>query len=219
MENWEYLDFTSFFNERIRERGLNLKKLSEISGIAIKHLEGLSRGDFAKLPSEPYLRGYLWRLGRILNFDPQIWWPKLKEGGSIRNSGGRDLPPKNRFIKPKAHKIFWISGAVLIISLLIGSQAPRIIGKPIITIAYPDKNPATTLTSQINLAGTIKNASGLYINGEVITVGSDGVWKKTVLLQTGINSLKIRAKKFLGGETEVIQQIIYQPTSTPSAIP
>ena len=68
------LDFSSFLNERLRDKGLTLKKLAETTGIALGHIQKLSEGDFFDLPPTPYLRGYLSRIGRVLDFDPEIWW-------------------------------------------------------------------------------------------------------------------------------------------------
>ena len=65
----DYADFPSFFNERLKERGLTLKRLSELSGISVKHLEALAAGQFDNLPPAPYLRGYLLKLGQVLGFD------------------------------------------------------------------------------------------------------------------------------------------------------
>lgn len=214
MENIENLDFQYFFNERIRERGLNLKKLSEISGIALKHLENLSRGDFSKLPSEPYFRGYLVKLGRILEFDPQGWWVKFRESGFIKNSGANDLLAKNLHPSKKPSRRTAALLVILAIFLLyVGFRFSKIFGKPEITIASPAQNPATVGTSEINLSGTVNDASNLYINGEAVTIGASGSWSKTVLLQSGVNSLEVRAEKFLGGETKIVEQIIYEPAA------
>jgi hypothetical protein len=218
MENMENLDFQYFFNEKIKERGLNLKKLSEMSGIALKHLENLSRGDFSRLPSEPYFRGYLIKLGQVLGFDPQEWWIKFRAGGFVKNSGANDLLAKNlRRSKKPSRRTAALLAILAIFLLYIGLRFSKIFGKPEITITSPAQNPATVGMSKINLSGTAKNASNLYINGEAVTLSEDGSWSKTVLLQSGVNSLEVRAEKFLGGEAKIVEQIIYQPSATSAA--
>ena len=47
------LPFEQFFAEKIKERGLSLKKLSEMTGIAPSHIENLLRGDYENMPSAP----------------------------------------------------------------------------------------------------------------------------------------------------------------------
>ena len=206
-------DFFSFFNGRIKERGLNLKKLSELSGISLKHLEALSYGDFAALPPAPYFRGYLVKLGSILDFDPELWWSKIKENESVKY-GLADRPPANRFIKPQFTKFIWAgaAGAALLIYFFI--QLPRIFGTPGLRVIEPSKNPAVSTSSVVTLIGTVSGANELTLNGEAISVHQDGTWEKNALLEPGLNSLELRARKFLGGETKILEQIIYQPENT-----
>lgn len=208
------LDFEEFFTERIKERGFNLKRLSEVSGIATKHLESLASGSFGNLPSAPYFRGYLQRLGEILDFDWEVWWSRFKNSGLVKDAGAKDPPPRNRFFSPAVYKNLWlIVGAFMIIFYFI-FQATRIFGKPIIAVTYPAQNLATVSTPEITVAGTLQNGSELYLNGEFVQIGKDGAWQKNVLLGPGLNSFEITAKKFLGGETKIVEQILYESTST-----
>src|SRR6202012_5234309 len=73
--------FEQFFADKIKERGISLKKLSEATGIAPSHIESLLRGDFESMPSAPYFHGYLLHLGAALDFDGEEWWVKLKNDG------------------------------------------------------------------------------------------------------------------------------------------
>lgn len=214
MENLENLDFQYFLNEKIRERGLNLKRLAEISGIAVKHLEALSAGNFSNIPPAPYLRGYLQKLGQILNFEPEMWWVRLKEGGFIKDSMAiHDARASAKFTKLSAPKITLGGIIVLAATLYVLLQLSRIFGKPLITITYPTQNPASATSSEITVTGMVKNNGSLYLNGEQVPLNKDGSWEKTVLLQSGINSIEVKAKKFLGGETKIIEQIIYEPAT------
>lgn len=208
------LRFEEFFADRLRERGLNPKRLSELSGVATKHIEALCRGDFAAMPPAPYFRGYLNRLGQILNFDPELWWKKLEAGGFIKSSGKNDEMPRNRFVNKISSKplLAGILGIAVIIYLLFA--LPKIFGKPQITITFPPENPAVSGAPEIVLSGTARNTTEIRINSEFVNLAEDGSWEKATMLVPDLNSFEIRAKKFLGGETKVIQQIIYQPTST-----
>lgn len=206
------LRFEEFFADRMRERGLNPKKLSELSGIAVKHIEALSRGQFSALPPAPYLRGYLNRLGQILNFDPDVWWKKLEIGEFVKSSGRQDELPRNRFVNKISSKPFWggILGVVVLVYLVLA--LPKMMGKPQIAMTFPTENPATSSASLIILRGTTKNATEVYIGNESLDLAPDGSWEKTVMLgSANPNSFEIAAKKFLGGETKIIQQVIYQP--------
>jgi hypothetical protein len=69
------------------------------------------------------------------------------------------------------------------------------------------------------LTGTVSGADSLSLVGadgeqEPIIVAADGSWQKSVLLGVGPNPFQVSAKKFLGGETSVTEQIFYQPTGS-----
>ncbi len=216
--------FEEFLAERMRDKGVTLKRLSEATGIAPGHLENMMHGNFEHMPSTPYFRGYVIRVGKVLDFNGEEWWEQLKKEDFVKNSGPTDALPKNRFIKKVVPKAAWIIGAaVIIIIIYLAFTLPHILGKPTLTISYPPTNPYTTGSSTITLGGTVENADALYLSSanasdtEEIAVGSDGSWQKTVLLQSGLNPFKISAKKLLGGETAVTEEIIYQSSAAGSA--
>ena len=67
-----------FLRDRMKDKGISLKRLADLTGIAINHIENMLRGDFEHVPPTPYFRGYLIRLGEVLNFDGEAWWEKIK---------------------------------------------------------------------------------------------------------------------------------------------
>ncbi len=217
----EASSFEQFFSERIKERGITLKKLADVTGIAPMHIESLLRGDFDALPSAPYLRGYLLRLGDELDFDGEEWWKRLRKDGAIKNySGPSDNLPRNRFIKQTPPKYIWAIVVIAILAIYFAFQAHRILGTPVITVAFPSGNPYTTASSTITLSGTVTNADTLYLNDtQEIPVAPDGSWQETVLLGAGPNPFKISAKKFLGGTAVITENIFYEPIGSPSGTP
>lgn len=207
------LRFEEFFAERMREHGFNIKKLADASGVPIKYLEALTEGKFENLPPAPYFRGYLVRLGQVLDFDHEIWWRKLKDGGFTASAGDKDQMPKNRFISKKNEKFIWMGAAILFVAIYFFAQMPRLLGAPEIRITSPAENPAISELQDVVISGTAKNASELKINGEKIALTNGAAWEKNVLLQRGLNSFEISASKFLGGEIKIVQQIIYRPAN------
>jgi lambda repressor-like predicted transcriptional regulator len=215
--NHDEMLFEEFLSARMREKGVSLKRLSETTGIAPKHIENMLRGNFEDMPSTPYFRGYVMRIAKVLDFDGEESWEKLKREDFIKNSGPSDALPKNRFIKKELSKKTWAIGVVVaIVVVYLIFALPRITGKPTLTIVSPPGNPYTTTLSTITIAGTVRNADSLYLVGlggdeEEITIAPDGSWQKGVLLQNGLNTFKLSAKKLLGGQTDVMEQILYEP--------
>lgn len=219
--------FEEFFAARLKHKGLTLKKLGEMTGISPGHLQELARADFSALPSAPYVHGYLVRIGKALDFDGEEWWSRIRDEGLVRNSGPADALPRNRFARQSPIKLVSLIVIALLVVAYLIVQFPRLWGTPTIFVLSPTDNPATSDASTITIQGTVKNADSLYLNGDEVTIAQDGSWQKDVLLAPGENSFAITAKKFLRGETDVVEQIIYQPpagsmtapTTTSVAVP
>jgi len=206
------LNFETFFRERVKEKGLTLKKIADMTGISLVHLESMARGDFEHMPSAPYFRGYLLRLSRVLDFNADEWWEEIKKEGIARVSGPLDALPRNRFVRKSPAKfiILGIIGVAIVAYAVF--QVPRMFGRPELKLTFPAQNPYVTSSSTITLAGTVKGADALYLNGEPVTINvSEGSWQKTVLLGGDApNTYQITAKKFLGGQVDITEQVIYQ---------
>ncbi len=210
--NPEEISFEQFFAERIKAKGYSLKKLADATGIAPVHIENLLRGDFGHIPSAPYFRGYLIRLGKVLDFDGAAWWNRLKSGA--KNSGELDILPKNRFLKTAPPKYLWAIGAGVLVLIYLIFQFTRIVGKPSLSVTFPLQSPYTATQDTIIIQGTSHNADSISLNGDPVTAATDGTWQKGVLLQNGLNTFQITAKKFLGGETDATEQVWYEGSTS-----
>lgn len=235
------LTFAEFLAVQMKDKGFSIKKLSEATGIASVHIENMLRGDLEDLPSAPYFHGYLVRIGKTLGFDSEEWWAKIKSagGGALRNSGSLDALPRNRFVRRVAPKWLWLAiaaGVLIVIYLVIA--LPRILGRPMLAVVYPPTSPFVATSTTLTFRGTVRNADALYLSSggsagslagsiasapssEEIPAAADGTWQKTVLLQNGLNTFDISAKKFLGGEADLTEQVLYEPptaTSTTSTV-
>lgn len=207
----EDLDFKAFFNEKVRARGLTLKKLSDLSGIAVQHLENMSHGRYEKLPPAPYLRGYLRTLGHILDFDAQVWRDYFEESGIVRVSGERDRLPRNRFAVESFRRYALISILILTLCGYIVFRFSAIIGRPNLVVTNPNETIAQTRNDTYTVRGTANRSDGIMINGESVIPDEFGAWQKEIALQPGINVVEVKAKKFLGTEAIVTRQLIYEP--------
>ncbi|MDO8516028.1 MAG: helix-turn-helix domain-containing protein [bacterium] len=207
----DYSDFESLLTDKIKERSLTLKRLSELSGIPPKHLDALLHGRFNELPPVPYIHGYIKKLGGILDYDAEIVWTRLKHSGFLKSSGPSDELPKNRFRKKVGQHYLWL--AVLGVVLLAYGifRLSGALGKPTLVITSPVQETAESTFPQMLITGTLHDADSLTVSGEVILVAEDGSWQKEIPLQPGLNTIEVTAKKFLGGETKLLRQIYYQP--------
>lgn len=204
------MEFQELISAKIKESGLTFKKLSELSGIAEKHLENLASGNSANLPPSPYLHGYFIKLGQVLGFDGEKIWESFQAESEISSSGPQDTLPKNRFIKKSSAKKIWAIAVIVIAVAYFGIRFSKIFGKPSLTIYYPETTLTVVSSSEITFRGQIKNGDKILINDEEVGISEDGLWFKAVPLQPGSNEIKVQAKKFLGLETSAIRQVSYE---------
>jgi len=213
----ENFNFKTFLEERIKARGISPKKLSELSGIPIRNLENLLNGNFKDLPAAPYIRGYIQKLGAILDFDAEGWWKVVRD--SARGSGAFDELPKNRFAPQSAAKYIWLIIAGLGLLIYLALRLPSIIGRPDLVISSPAAETIRTSESSFVIKGTLRGGNELSINGERINVAAGGFWEKNLLLEPGINTFVIRAAKFLGSDAQATVTIIFEPPPPPQENP
>ena len=210
-------DFSQFLRERLKKHNFSLRRLSELSGISVEHLEHLLKDDRERLPAAPYLRGYLQRLGKILDFEPEEWWKHFRLQDEVFASGPKDELPGNRFSLNTGRKNFWIIVTVIVMVLYLGLRFAQIFGRPVLIVLEP-RDPAVQVADfSYVIRGEVKNSDRVFVNNEVIPL-TNGAFQKTVLLQPGLNTVEISSKKFLGSEVKVIRQIVYEvPALSPSS--
>jgi|SRR3989344_3553139 len=200
--------------EAMETKGLPMVRLQQLTDIPERYLETIFKGEFKKMPAAPYIRGYLYKISEILGLNGEELWQKYKKEAEIFSSGAQDRLPENRFaIKTISKK--WLVGGIIgaVILTYLGINAGRLLGKPALTINLPIAD--TTLNDKPNttISGTINPSDILKINGQEIIADKEGRFEKNYVLQPGINNFEISAKRFLGRETKVVKQIIYQPAS------
>jgi len=197
--------------EQFAIKGYNIERLTRITGIPERYIEGLINGDYNKLPPAPYVRGYLLAIAPLLDLNAEGLWEEYKKEEGLKSSGASDKLPTNRFaIKSiSKKKIIGAIFGILLVSYL-GWNIGHLLGKPKLDIINPAPSTITTEKSTIKLVGYINPADKLLINAEEVVVDSNGLFTKDYNLQAGLNTVEFLAKRFLGKETKVVKQIMYQ---------
>ena len=85
------------------------------------------------------------------------------------------------------------------------------LGIPEIKINRPANSGEITNEQFIKINGTVSDFfDKLTINNEEIPVEKNGEFKKEYQLQSGVNKIEFKVKRFLGKEIKVEREIIYQ---------
>lgn len=202
-------------NEGLKRKGITLQKLADVSGIAIKHLEHMAGGNLEKMPPAPYLRSYLAVIGEVLDFDGQALWDRIRVDELAVDETQNDRFPQRLSNFSSKKKLLWLGVVALIIGIYLLFRLPEIVGQPSLDIGFPSEPVSTVSVTPVTIIGSIKNGDEFSVNGERVPLEQNGVWQKSIDLQEGMNTIELKAKKFLGREIRVLRQVIYTPGTTP----
>ena len=201
-------DIVEVLKKLMKSKGVGSGRLSSLTDVPSRFIDALLEGNFDQLPSQPYIRGYLFKISTALGAENDYLWQIFQSSVEASSSGEKDRLPINRFALQKMSKttMVWII-AGLVVFLLISLNFNRILGKPTIDVTVPD----TTEESVVMVIGVINPEDRLTLNGEIIYTNDIGSFEKQVQLEPGLNTLEFKARRYLGRETKLVKQVFYQP--------
>ena len=191
---------------------LALNEISRITKIQVVYLEYLEEGMYDKLPADVYVRGFLRSYADFLGINGDSLVKLFEKEKGIRkkledSKNPQDKKPVLKSVSISSfvltpQKIFFSLVAIAIISGLvylyreIGSftDAPRLI------ILSPQPN-ASLDSNNIYIEGITDKDAKAFINDQPILVGDDGKFRENITLQSGINTLNMKAVNKFGKET------------------
>lgn len=205
-------DFKTLFNELLHSYGMGLSKLADATAIPERYLEAMRAGNDAVLPPDPYVRGYLVKIIAITGGNVDELMAAYKRENYKKASGATDRLPYNRFSLKKLSKGKVALATVVFILIIYGIiRIDTIIGNPKLIINQPKETQIFTSSNTILITGEVNTGDKLTINGENVIIQADGTFTSTWPLTSGINTLEIKAKRFLGKEEIITKSVIYTP--------
>lgn len=200
--------------EAIQDKNMSLAKLSELTGISERFLAALVEQKFEKLPSAPYVRGYLFKIAETLNLDGEKLWQEYQKNTQLKKSGVNDHLPLNRYALQPLNKKLILLGVILF--FIVGYLVLRynlFLGKPSLSLTGEILNSTNPVVynSLLKIEGWVKSGDQLMINKENIYVSENGYFQKDFSLHPGLNIVQFQIKRFLGRETIITKQVLYFP--------
>lgn len=95
----------------------------------------------------------------------------------------------------------------VLIALYALFQARFLILGPRVSIDTPRDNSAVD-AGTITISGTAKNVSFLSLDDRRIYTDKDGHWQEKLVMQKGVNIIKLTAKDRFGRETEKLLRVV-----------
>jgi len=191
---------------RIRKK-FKLEEVEDATKIRLRYLKAMEEDDYRKLPSDVYLSGFLANYAEYLGLPPREILEqykterrtvtKLTQGKSFRATG--ELRELGYAITPRTLIIIIIIIGVLCLFGYIGWQVERFSSPPPVEVMAPTTD-VTNANSTVVRGRTAETAE-VSINGQKISVDSDGVFVQEVGLKRGVNAIEIKATNRIGKAT------------------
>ena len=189
-------------------KNLNFEEISRETGIRSKHLENLEEGNYQNLPGDIYVENFLKIYGKYLGLDAeelikiyqkeQEAFQCLKERNNRKNFG---FP----LIKFSKTSVLIISIAIVVVYL--GLTIRKSIIPPKLTVIHPADN-LITQDKEIEILGQTEKDSQVTINGQIVFCDDQGRFEDSLILQGGLNVIRIAASKKHSREKVVLKKII-----------
>lgn len=196
----------------LEQRGVSAEKLAALTDVPRMFIQSVQDGETDKLPSRPYVIGYLKKIAGALGINADELVAEYDGAFNRRKSG--DRLPTNRFTyQPGLWPLIFGGVIFLSFSAFIGYRFNDIIGLPAFRVNLPTESSLPTL----EISGQLRPRDTLSINGQTINSDINGGFSTTLSLNPGGNTLIFTVQRFLGKEAMVTEQVFYQPPATPSA--
>ncbi|MCL4353427.1 helix-turn-helix domain-containing protein [Patescibacteria group bacterium] len=191
-------------NERIK-RGLNLDEISQATKIKPSFLLAIEEGNYKKLPSSAYIKGFLKNYAQFLGLPYKdilaIFKREFNEKESLEvmpeGVSGKNEITTNSFRISSSSVVFVFVLAV--IGYVLFQYRAFVIG-PYLDV-YSPKEGQVIGKSIIVKGKTDPNAS-LFINGRPVPVGQDGTFQKEIRAFPGNETIDIVSENHFGKKTE-----------------
>lgn len=204
-------------NQRKR-LNLNLEKISEKINVPLKYLVALENGDYKNLPANIYSKNFLKKFLRTLKLPEE---PLIEQFLEERNSfnilnqnKGADnfvarVAKRNLLDMPKIIRTLSVILVVAALLGYLGFEIKDIVTPPKLAIFEPQDNLVISGSTAVIRGQTEKEARILINNQEVLS-DPEGNFEKSLQLQSGINTIKITAKKKHSRENIIYKNILVE---------
>jgi cytoskeletal protein RodZ len=214
-------------------KGLRVDDLANELRIKREYLEALEKGRYNDLPSPVYIKNYLQRYAKRLGVSWAAIEERYKQEISVyhqpelplRDDGilPDEAKPKRKNSSGTAHERplvigRWVSiGVIGIVVLMIVVYflwgLARLSSPPDLVIETPVSDVIVSERS-IDIVGKTAPESVVQINGQAVSLETDGRFSEEVFLHEGLNEIIITTETRRSGQRAEIRNILYDPTYT-----
>lgn len=202
----------SVLKKRRTSLKLSLRDVELATKIRAKYLNKLEAGDYASLPNDIYVRGFVRNYADFLGLDPDALVRQyLEERGGKTEAAVVNLP------KPVKSRRFIFTPSILILAAFLVA-AGGVVGYlywQFSALAAPPKLEVTAPVgdqviygSLIDVAGSVGGGADVFVNDSPVLTDANGNFSDKLALSDGVNIVKISARNKVGKTSNVSRNIL-----------
>ncbi|MFA5092264.1 MAG: helix-turn-helix domain-containing protein [Candidatus Paceibacterota bacterium] len=211
--------FGNFLRQKREEKGITLEKLETLTKIKKTILDDLENERFEKLPPKIYIRGIISKYCQYVELNPveviNTFDKYFYENRSDKFNIGKVVNINDAFKKVKAKHFDFAKILIFVLGILILSfvirQASLMILPPSVEMINPKEETSYTNTA-INIQGRVLRTKFLTVNNQPVLFDKYGYFEYMMILDPGVNEIKIIAKNQLNKSMTIIRNVVYQET-------
>ncbi len=192
-------------------KSISLDEIASATKIRPRFLTAIERGEFDKLPSSAYARGFVTNYASYLGLSQKeilaLFRREFDEKKPIKVLP-ESMTTNTSFSINRIHiQQSFIILAIILLTLAgyLAFQYRSFFVPPQLNIITPKVN--TLSTNNITISGQTDPYATVYINNETVALNSDGKFSKNLALFPGQSTISIKARNRFGRETEIEKKV------------
>lgn len=206
------------FAEERRRKNLTLEEVAKATKIREEFLRAIEKGDFKALPSSAYAYGFVRNYAKFLGLHVErslaLFRREYDEKKNIEVLPRGLANPKE--YSPSRFRIgrslVLISGVFLAIVGFLFFQYRAAIFNPELEVDVPKENQ-TINSLTVEVSGKTDPNATLTVDSQVVPVGSDGRFKKSITVFPGNATISVKSENKFGRESSISRKITVKPGS------
>lgn len=187
---------------------MDIKTVSLVTSIKPAYLELIEAGNWAALPGDVYIRGFLKSLANIYNVQEQLLidqYDKEHGFGQVKKPMARGRGFEFNFT-PKTV----IIGVTIILSLALAgyviAQVSSVLTPPLLELSDPGSD-ATIQGNSIIFSGRAEIGADVFINDQAVLTDKNGEFNENVILSQGVNVVEVMVRNKFNKESKITRSI------------
>lgn len=193
--------------------GFSLEQIAHQIKIKKEYLHCLESGQYNQLPSPLFIKNYLKKYSEFLHLNWFTMERLLAKEMIIYKEKHPASPPMKyshkALVIPRVIIVLLIVFVLVALSSYLIYEVSNFIQPPDLVVDnLPDQ--MTTKEHSVIISGSVEADTQVLINGQVIITDKEGHFQETISLRTGLNTIKIIAKKAHSKERIIYKQILVE---------